>query len=245
MKTLRCALLLLMALMAPSTSVQAQLYTGLTGLIHAPSAEMNAEGTARIGGYFLSSHFTPDQGFSYGGEKYNTAAFSVSVVPYSWVEVGYTFTLMKTLMGEKPKYNAKDRYFSVKLRPLKEGKYWPAVVVGANDLIGSRGDEDGSLYFSNYYVAATKHVDVRGYRLGVHAAYRKYRRAYNAKWEGLVGGITCQPAFAPNLRGIVEYDGDGVNVGVDCLLWRHLFLQGALQGGKHFSGGLCWQVNLF
>ena len=81
MKTLRCALLLLMTLMAPSTSVQAQLYTGLTGLIHAPSAEMNAEGTARIGGYFLSSHFTPDQGFSYGGEKYNTAAFSVSVVP--------------------------------------------------------------------------------------------------------------------------------------------------------------------
>lgn len=41
---------------------------------------MNKEGTARIGGYFMNKHFTPDDdgryGFVYDGKKYNTADFT-------------------------------------------------------------------------------------------------------------------------------------------------------------------------
>lgn len=62
------------------SSVSAQLYTGLSGLINIPSAEMNEEGTARIGGYFMNKHFIPDDdgqsGFIYNGEKYHTADFT-------------------------------------------------------------------------------------------------------------------------------------------------------------------------
>lgn len=79
--------------------VSAQLYTGLSGLINTPSAEMNEEGTARIGGYFMNKHFTPDDdgryGFVYDGKKYNTADFYLSVTPFKWIELGYTFTLHK------------------------------------------------------------------------------------------------------------------------------------------------------
>ena len=109
----------------------AQLYTGLSGLINTPSADMNEVGTARIGTYFMNKHFTPDAigiyGFHYEGEKYNTMDFYASIVPFSWVEIAYTFTLMKCKEEgyDKASYCEKDRYFSVKLRPLKEGKYWP------------------------------------------------------------------------------------------------------------------------
>lgn len=247
----RCTFLLLLMILAAAPA-SAQLYTGLSGLIHTPSADMNEEGTARIGSYFMNSHFTPDDGFSYGGKKYNTADFYLSVVPFSWVEIGYTFTLMKLkpVGYDHPSYSNKDRYFSLKLQPLREGKYWPAIAVGGNDIFGSpsrweRQKNDGAGYFCNYYVAATKHFTPGGQRIGVNVAYRYCRNESTRKWNGIVGGITWQPSFAPALRTIAEYTGDGVNVGADCLLWKHLFLQAALQDGRYFSGGACFQVNLF
>lgn len=251
MRSLRFSLFFLLTTFAALTA-HAQLYTGLSGLIHTPSADMNEEGTARIGGYFMNSHFTPDVDFFYyEGEKFNTADFFLSVVPFSWMEIGYTFTLQKSQLEgyDSPKYNQKDRYFSLKLRPLKEGKYWPAIVVGGNDIIGSPGrwhnGEYNHGYFSNYYVAATKHFTPAGQRIGVNMAYRHYFSASCKKWKGIVGGLTWQPSFAPTLRTIAEYTGDGFNVGADCLLWKHLFLQVTLQDGRHFSGGACYQVNLF
>lgn len=230
-----------------------QLYTGISGLIHVPSAEMYNEGDVQFGTYFLNKHFTPDhRSFAYNGERYNTMSFYLSATPFKWVELGYTFTLFKTLQKEysdKPKYNHKDRYFSVKLNPIRESKYVPSVVVGGNDIFSTgykstTGGPDGNYYFSNYYIAVGKHFDLQRNIIGVNVAYRKFKRDYNGKWNGFVGGITYQPPFAQNIRAIAEYTGNEVNVGIDCLLWKHIFLQATLQDGKYFSGGVCFCFNL-
>ena len=34
-------------------------------------------------------------------------------------------------------YEEKDRYFSLKLLPLKEGKWYPAIAIGCNDVSDS------------------------------------------------------------------------------------------------------------
>ena len=86
-------------------------------------------------------------------------------------------------MEGNPKLRFKDRYFSVKLQPLKEGKWWPAIAIGANDPYGTDSKEgtgkegespqngDGkSQYFSNYYIAATKHIGLKGHSIGIHVA---------------------------------------------------------------------------
>lgn len=244
-----------------ATTLHAQLYTGMSGLIHVPSAEMNKEGNARIGMYFLNKEFTPDKGFAHNGAKYNTTDYYLSITPFWWMEASYTFTLQKSLAEgrEKPKFNQKDRYFSLKLSPIQEkkGNWWPSVAIGANDFYGTedkdklteeqiaRGDDGHSLFFCNYYVAMSKHLDIKRHELGVHLTYRHFKRNYNNKWNGLVGGITYRPSFVQNLRAIAEYTGNEINVGADCLLWKHLFLQVVLQDGKYFSGGLCFQTNLF
>lgn len=153
--------LLVMIFFAFQTTA-AQQYTGTTGLIHTPSAEINKEGTARMD------------------------------VDGNW--------------EKKTGYYYQDRYFSLKLRPLKEGKYWPAIAIGTNDPYGTNGKNnkadvpanegksnngDGkSQYFCNYYIAATKHFPINNHQIGIHAAYRKWKRDYNRKWNGLVGGIT-------------------------------------------------------
>ncbi|EJW95640.1 protein containing DUF940, bacterial membrane lipoprotein putative [gut metagenome] len=152
----------------------------------------------------------------------------------------------------------KDRFFSAKVQPLREreGRWWPSLAVGMNDFSGREVGEPipdretgrvmdcGNDIFANWYVAASKHVALGGHRLGVHVAYRDWGRVANSNCDGLVGGLTFQPAFDPNLRFIAEYTGDDVNVGFDWKLWKHLLLQSSLQNGKYFSGGLCFCINL-
>lgn len=246
--SLRMTVLWLLVLALP-LGAAGQQYTGMSGLIHTPSADMDPEGVARIGGHFLNRAFTPDATFQDGDGKYHTGDFYLSVTPYKWVEVGYTFTLRKrgqNYFGEgtgKVGYYGKDRYISVKFRPLEEGKWWPAIALGANDPITTAGE--GNAPFGNFYVAATKHFDFSGHRLGLHAAYRYWRRDYNSKWTGPTGALTYSPPFDHNrCRLIAEWTGADVNVGLDYLLFGRVLLQLCLQNGKYFSGGLCYCVNL-
>lgn len=232
----------------------AQQYTGMSGMIHVPSAEMDTAGDARIGFHILNKHFTPDQpGWYYEGKKYNTADFYMSLTPFKWMELGYTMTLFKVetdKVGDKSGYTRKDRYISLKLRPLEEGRYWPAVAVGANDFLTSsplksNTNGAGNGFWRNYYIAVTKHFGLRGHELATTVAYRHFVSAFNHKWNGVVGGVTYRPAFAKNWRAIAEWSGCDVNLGIDCLLWRHLLLQASLQDCKYPSGGICYKVNLF
>lgn len=228
--------------------VSAQEYTGITGMMHVPTAEMAPTGTARIGAFFLNGEFTPTK-LAYKDGKYGTYNHFLAIAPFSWVELSYVCTLLKAAKnGDEAQgvgfYN-KDRHFCVKLRPLKEGKYWPALAIGAQDPTRTIEDKSGDYaYFNNFYVAASKHLDIRGHELGVHLTYRYYRSDFNARWRGVAGGITYRPAFAPNSRALLEYTGDDVNVAVDCYLWRLLFLQAGLQNGKYFSGGLMLRIQL-
>lgn len=143
MKILRCVFVGIL-LTALSFTAAAQQYTGMSGLIHVPSAEMDDAGEARIGVHFLNREFTPDIGFDYEG-KYHTMSHYLSLTPFSWLEIGYTCTLQKghainnegIVQDGKPKLRFKDRYFSLKLQPLKEGKWWPAIAIGTNDPYGT------------------------------------------------------------------------------------------------------------
>lgn len=235
-----------------------QQYTGMSGMIHVPDAEMDSAGTARIGAHFLNKKFTPQQTFMFNGKHYHTYDAYISLTPFSWMEIGFTMTFFRKLYYNGVEtHHKKDRYFSVKFQPLreKEGKWWPSVAIGANDFINSQiwkslevNPVDGGWndIFRNYYVAATKHFDIRGHQIGVTLAYRYFAtgRKYN-HWTGVVGGITYRPAFYRPLRFILEYAGRDVNFGADCLLWKHLLIRASLQRFKYFSGGLCYVVNLF
>ncbi|MBO4600257.1 MAG: YjbH domain-containing protein [Bacteroidales bacterium] len=227
-----------------------QQYTGISGLVHVPSAEMHHEGDARLGIHNLNQHMLPDVGFTYKGEKYNTYDYYLAITPYSWLELSYVCTKRMDMIGGVESYHRKDRSASIKIRPLQEGKYWPAVALGCNDVGSSvsalitQNNEDVQLYFQNYYVAATKHFVFSGNEVGVTMAYRYFTRDYNAKWNGIVGGLTFRPSFFPQARAIVEYTGNEFLVGMDAVLFRHLMIQASLKDFKYPNVGLCFQMNL-
>lgn len=100
----------------------------------------------------------------------------------------------------------------------------------------------------------SKNFDIRGHRLDAHIAYRYYPSKDNRNFHGVVGGITYTPRLGASLQGprawlqrprvIVEWDGVGVNVGADVLLWRHLFVQASLIHGTGFSATIGYHYTI-
>lgn len=199
-------------------TIQAQEYSGITGMIHVPTAEMAPEGDARIRISFLNWEFLPEKLNNFKGTRYHSYNHYLAITPFSWIELAYVCTLQKGYKGGGPTQRVgfyhKDRHFAVKVHPLKEGKYWPAIALDVQD----PGRSDLSLdkedaLFKNYYIAATKHWRPGGHELGFHLTCRHYSSEDNRKWNGVVGGVTYRPAFASNCRAMVEYTGNDVNVG--------------------------------
>lgn len=247
---MRKVLLLCFFICCPFTLV-AQLTYGTTGLLHAPSAEMQRDKTVMIGGNFLNKEITPP------GWNYHTYNYFLNVTIFPWLEVAYTCTMFQSQhigidwkVG-KGKFTNQDRYFSVRLRLLKEGQFWkymPAIVFGTSDPYTESGEgqvssTDGNGYFCRFYLAATKHIPIGKEEIGVHLSYL-YNRRVDYPLNGPAVGLTWNPSFHPQLRVIAEYDAKDFALGATYLLFNHLHAQVELQRMKYFTGGLTYKIYL-
>jgi len=234
--------------MCSSFYLSAQLTLGTTGLLNSPSADMQPDKTVMIGGNFLNDRITPD------GFPYNTYNYFLNITFLPFLEVAYTCTLFKAtdkfVPEKKGRFVNQDRSFSVRLRLLQERKYLPAIVIGSNDLYTQSGggqilsEGSGNQYFSRFYLALTKYVEIFPKEsVGLHVAYLYNRRTSN-HLDGFSGGISYKPSFTPNLRVIAQYDSKTFCIGANYLLFKHVFMQALLQDGKHFSGGLAYRFSL-
>lgn len=229
-------------------NLHAQQYCGINGLIHVPTADMDTVGIARVGAHYIPKAMMPDR-MRIDGEKFNSFTNYLSVTPFRWIEVGYGYTLWKFHQDLNPNkktgFYAKDRYFSVKIQVIQEDKWWPSVAFGGNDVWGSRDEgESSSNYNKNYFLSLSKHLDYKKNIIGGHLTYRKWDRDFNRKWNGVVGGITFQPAFYQQLRLISEWDGCEMNIGADCRLFKYFLVQVALLDFSHVNAGLSLYIPL-
>lgn len=229
--------------------LSAQLTYGTTGLLHAPSAEMQKDKTVILGANFLNKEITPPTWY------YHTYNYYLNVTILPFLEVAYTCTLFKAeALGLKPYgysgFTNQDRYFSLRLRALKEGQFWkymPAVVLGTSDPFTSSGGEvassKGNGYYSRFYVAMTKHVQIGNEEVGVHLSYL-YNRRKDYHLNGIAAGLSYSPSMLPDLKVIAEYDSKDFALGASYLFFNHLRAQVELQKMKYFTGGLAFQFRL-
>jgi hypothetical protein len=227
--------------------LHAQYTDGMTGLLHAPSAEMQRDGTVLIGGGFLNRELTPSNW------NYNTYNYYINVTFFSYFEIGYICTLSKgTKRGALPvAWREQDRHFAFRIRVLKEGQFWkhmPAVVLGASDPFTTFQKDvmpgaTGNGHFNKYYIAATKHFNIQGGVLGMHLSYLYNVRKYD-KLNGIGAGITYDLAAVKGLRLLAEYDSKDFYLGAHYDVFRYLKLQAMLENGQYFSGGLTFVLPL-
>lgn len=221
--------------------LSAQYSMGVTGLLNIPTADMQADGTFMVGGNFLPEALTPDTW------DYDTGNYFVNITFLPFVEVAYRCTLFHGEFKAGNKWQ-QDRSVSLRLRPLKEGKWWPSIVVGSNDVFTTNQlnmfkDPGGTRYFSSVFGVATKHWCPSGHDLGfTFGGHIPFRKASHNK--GVFGGIAYSPAFCRELSLMAEYDSDSMNLGAAARLFRHVSIHLFCYDFRAVSAGLRYEVKL-
>jgi hypothetical protein len=214
---------------------EAQSLTGVTGLLNAPSANMQKDGTFYMGANYLNRNYIN----AYGKGRYNCLIYYFDLTFLPFLEINFR----NTRMLDNPDHShTVDRMLSVRLQVLKERKYWPSIVLGANDLL-TRATK-GNQYFGAVYAVATKNFLVKKNEIGATFGYA-LPYFNNSQFVGFFGGVSFSPSFFRQLTLMAEYDSRNFNIGGSLLLFKHLYLFTLLQGMESFSGGVAFKVSAF
>ncbi len=237
-----------------------------TGLLQAPTAEMQQDGTFMITNNFLNKHSLPTSGWDY-----NTFQYGIYVSFWERFEIGYVCTIFNGDWSSKPNKTERerilknqDRHFVGRVCILHEGEfglYWmPSLVVGISDPTTGAGDADyttiddvsgiGNGYFNCNYIVLTKHFDTPWGRIGAHAGYQ-FNRSKDYTINALCAGINWQPVWllekglVDYLDVIAEYDSRTVNFGIIASLWQNRFeAMVELQNFRWINFGLRYKLRL-
>lgn len=220
-------------LLCCAVKVQAQYSMGNTGQLNIPTADMQEPGTFMGGGNYLPNGMTPF--------NFNSGNYFVNVTFLSFLELSYRCTLLKTKRYDGKKgYYQQDRSMTARIRPLKEGKYRPSLVIGVDDPFKNTGTN----YFATVYGALTKGLSIaQGDRLALTAGCYIPLNDYSIK-DGLFGGISYSPAFCREMSFMAEYDSEGFNVGAAARLWKHLSIHVFTREFNSISGGIRYECRL-
>lgn len=227
-----------------SFSAKAQHSLGATGLLNIPSADMQADGTFMMGGNYLPTSLTPDSW------DYNTGNYFFNITLLPFIEITYRNTLidLKNSSEENDAWN-QDRSVTLRLRLLKEKKWWPSLVIGSNDILTSKElnmfeDVSANRFFSMIYAVATKHWQFSGHDLGFTLGGNI--PIYASGSQNIVfAGVQYRPAFCKQASLMVEYDTKAFNFGASIKLFNHLTAHLFCYDGKAISGGLRYEIKLY
>ena len=220
--------------------VSAQYSLGMTGLLNTPDANMQKDGIFLAGANYLPKEMLP------ATWDYNTGNYFVNITFFPFVEVAYRLTLLKSELPENNNWQ-QDRSVSLRLRPLKERRYIPSVVIGSNDVLTTYElnvfkSTNSNRYFSSIYAVATKNIDISDNIFSITAG--GYFFSKNDLYKGVFGGIKYTPSFLKQVSVIAEYDSNCVNAGVAALLFKHFSLHAFTYDMKAFSCGLRYEFCL-
>ena len=108
-----------------------------------------------------------------------------------------------------------DRMISVRLRPLKESRFFPAFALGAHDFARVTGTAIPTNNFNALYLSASKGFGLRPVidRIDFHLGYgTDWLEAKNHQFVGLFGGVSISPR--PFIAFMLEYDAERINCGL-------------------------------
>ena len=221
--------------------VLSQTVIGTPGLMNIPTAEVREGCTFDGGASFIERELLTD------ANNYNTGLYYINFSPFSFFDI----TLRETLIKEHKSpgdpntevgFYQQDRSLTLRVQPIreKEGKWWPSILVGANDFYLAHGISD----YAAAYGVVTKTLTLKSMgTFALTAGYAKPIRS-GTLYDGPFGGGSFSPQFAPMVRVMGEYDTRGVNVGIAARLFRHLNLTCFTREFKGISATVSYQYTI-
>lgn len=261
-KSLLVALLLICA----AGTARAQFLDSSSGLMLAPSGDMNPSGTFMLTNSWLNPNVLPP--FPWG---YHTFGYGFNITFWSRFEFAYVLTLIDGSKMADPPTNwwrvmkNQDRHFYAKIQLLKEGEFgqnWiPGLAIGVSDPVTGavngeysrswEGINDQNGYFNRFFVAASKHFSTPIGEIGAHIGYQTSLRT-DRPVKGLCGGINFRPGWKwinndwIKFNIIGEYDSRTFNAGLVTTLYKdHFDVLVMWQNLQWFSVSARFKIVLF
>lgn len=202
---------------------------------------MQADGTYMAGINYLPKETLPDSW------NYNTGNYFLNLTFLPFLEIAYRCTMFHGDFGKGNNWQ-QDRSVSLRVRPLKEGRWRPSVVLGSNDVfttghLNPLSEIEGNRFFSSIYGVMTKHLAWNGhdfsFSFGGNIPF--YKDSYR---KGLFGGVCYRPSFFRTAALMVDYDTDALAVGASVCLFSHLSIHLFCYNFSTISGGIRYEFKL-
>lgn len=221
--------------------VEAQYLQGSTGLLTIPTADMQSDGTFMTGVNYMPTYIAPDTW------DHNTVNYFLNMTFLPFMEVSYLCTMIRFSNG----VYQQDRALAVRLRALKEAKWYPSIVVGTSDAMSFSQDNwnpldevNGNRYYGGIYGVATKHFNIRQEIIGVTIGYN-YKTQDTAYKDGMFYGVSYSPSIYPSCKIMADLNNDMVSIGAAVKLFNHLSINAYCYDFTVFAGGLRYEVKLY
>jgi len=221
--------------------VHAQSLTGMSGGYSIPTAGFNKDKSLWFGYNFLNKKYHE----VWNDEPANVHAGYASVNFLPFLEMGLRISYPEGANSEGDKKYIGDRMVSARIKPLKEGVWYPAIVIGLQGVYTTT--DGGASYFNSTYLVATKNFGFKKVinTFGVSLGYgSEIIPASTYQFIGFFGGIRIVPKHLKFLELMLEYDAERWNIGTRITIWNHIVLLAGFEGMEYFSGGISYRFLL-
>lgn len=235
---LRHFVLLVLLLTLPGLGV-AQTVSGVPGYVRVPSATFNEDATMYFGSSFLPQKYLP-----YTHNTYDALAIYCSVTFLSFVEVDLRVTRILGL--PEGSNHVVDRVPTIRVRILKEHKWFPAVTIGLHDVVTSL-DNGVARHFGASYLVVTKNFHIPQWNFNIEATAGYGLSSFiwnNNELMGPFGAVAFRYDKVPWLSLMFDYDGDTPNAGVRMVFFKHLYIMAGVMNFEAVTGSVSYQFKL-
>ena len=205
--------------------LHSQSITGTQGQFFIPTAEMHPDRTLVLGAGFIPKGYF---------QRYNRSVnpgmptfVTVSLLPFVEIMFRYTHELNMRVNPETKYYP--DRMFAGRIRLLKESKYIPAIVVGANDFTKALGLSTAPTNYSSTYVVGTKSFKYLEYQFATSLGYGlDVLELDRYDFLGIFGGVEIRHNQLANSSLSLEYDSKNIHLSIGHTFFNRLVIKAGL-----------------
>ncbi len=206
----------------------------MAGLVSIPVANDFMDGEVTVGVNYYYKLYNSSGGFTKAGYSYNIA---INFLP----EIEFGGKISRNVK-EGINQGIGDRSISVRIRPIFEGEFMPAVVIGWQN-IGTVWGGETAVHQHSLFIVASKNIKsitfLSNFSLHLGVGSRVIE-SKSYQFQGVFGGIKIDRAvFTSNLllSAVAEYDAKNINAGFRVKLLNMVYLSSYWLEMKYFCGG--------
>ncbi len=214
---------------------------GTSGYFNIPSADIYPDKTMYFGASLLHKDYK-----KWGNPDYHAMGFYVTTTFIPRVEISIRYSRMIDLPSDQYESTVGDRMASARVQALKEGKYYPSVVLAVQNFFTTLQSGSAS-HFNSSYIVASKNIRTSWIidRVGLTVGYgAEIFKSADYQFIGLFYGLSISPKNMDYLEMMLEYDAEKWNAGMRLTVLKHIVILVGFEGMDAFSGGLSYKFLL-